>query len=297
MTSPLDAVADWPVDKAAVAVMAPATTADAPLATYGDLQWRTRIASITKILVAYATLIAVEEESLALDQPAGPPGSTVRHLLAHASGLPFRGTTPIAAPGRRRVYSNTGFEVLGDVLSRSTGIAAGDYVSEAVFQPLGMTTTELRGSPAYGARSTPADLSRFAGELLAPTLLAPATFTEAITEQFPGLSGVIPGLGRYRPNPWGLGFELKGSKTPHWTAPDGSPRTFGHFGGTGTGLWVDPDARLACVLIVDREFGPWAPPLWSKLASAILREFRAEARTAPRPATTPGPRARTRRED
>jgi CubicO group peptidase (beta-lactamase class C family) len=296
MMSPLDAVAGWPVDNAAVAVVNPAATADAPLATYGDLHWRTRIASITKILVGYATLIAVEEQSLDLDQPAGPPGSTVRHLLAHTSGLPFRGKAPIAAPGRRRIYSNTGFEVLGEVVTRSTGIPIGDYVTEAVFQPLAMTATELRGSPAYGARSTVADLSRFAGELLAPALIAPATLAEATTEQFPGLSGVIPGLGRYRPNPWGLSFELKGSKTPHWTAPEGSPRTFGHFGGTGTCLWVDPDARIACVLIVDRQFGPWAVPLWSKLASGILGQFTAEARTPQQPAATPPPRARTTRQ-
>ena len=100
----------------------------------------------------------------------------------------------------------------------------------------------------------------------------PATLGEATSEQFPGLAGVVPGLGSYDPNPWGLGFELKGRKVPHWTAPEGSPRTFGHFGGSGTFLWVDPDARLACVVLTDREFGDWAPPLWSALSSAVLME-------------------------
>jgi CubicO group peptidase (beta-lactamase class C family) len=83
---------------------------------------------------------------------------------------------------------------------------------------------------------------------------------------------VVPDLGSYDPNPWGLGFELRGKKSPHWMAPDGSPRTFGHFGGSGTFLWVDPDAHVACVVLSDREFDEWAPPLWSALSSAVLAE-------------------------
>jgi CubicO group peptidase (beta-lactamase class C family) len=212
----------------------------------------------------------VEEGSLSLDQPAGPPGSTVRHLLAHASGLPFNGAAPIAKPGERRVYSNTGFEVLGDTLAAATGIATADYLREGVLAPLQMTATELRGSPAHGAYASVDDLLRFGRELLAPTLVDPATLTTATTEQFPGLMGIIPGMGRYNPNPWGLSFELKDGKSPHWTAPDGSPRTFGHFGGSGTFLWVDPDAELACVVLTDREFGKWAPPLWSALSAKVL---------------------------
>ena len=62
-----------------------------------------RWASVTKPATALATLVAAEEGILDLDDPAGPPGSTVRHLLAHASGLPFDGTAPIARPGERRI--------------------------------------------------------------------------------------------------------------------------------------------------------------------------------------------------
>jgi CubicO group peptidase (beta-lactamase class C family) len=270
VVSPLDAIADWPVDTAAAA----AVSSQEVLASRGDQEWRTRIASITKTWVAYAALIAIEDGSLALDQPAGPEGSTVRHLLAHASGLPFNGRTPIAAPGRRRIYSNTGFEVLGETLDRCTGIPLDSYVAEAVFEPLGMTSSETRGSPAHGGRSTVADMARFGRELLAPSLVAAATLANATTEQFTGLAGVIPGLGRYDPNPWGLGFELKGTKSPHWTAPGGSPRTFGHFGGSGTFLWVDPDAHVACVVLTNRDFGSWAPPLWSSLSATVLTAFR-----------------------
>jgi CubicO group peptidase (beta-lactamase class C family) len=268
--SPLDEIAGWPVETAAAGVTSPSAT----LATYGDGAWRTRIASVTKTFAGYAGLVAIEEGSITLDQPAGPPDSTVRHLLAHASGLPFEGKAPIAPPGRRRIYSNTGISVFGATLADATGIPIAEYMREGIFAPLGMAATELRGSPAHGVRSTVDDLLLYCRELLSPTLVTAASLAEATTEQFPGLSGVIPGLGRYAPNPWGLGFELKGAKAPHWTAPDGSPRTFGHFGGSGTFLWVDPDAQLACVVLTDREFGDWAPPLWSALSENVLAELR-----------------------
>jgi len=264
----LDALAAWPVDRVAGAVVDRA----GGVQTAGDTGWRTRIASVTKPLVALACLVAVEETTLDLDAPAGPPGSTVRHLLAHASGLPFEGAVPVSPPGRRRIYSNTGFDVLGDTLATAAGMPAATYLHEAVAVPLGMDRTELRGSPAKDAWSTVDDLARFAAELLAPTLVAAETLAEATTEQFPGLAGVVPGLGSYDRNPWGLGFEIKGAKSPHWTAPDGSPRTFGHFGGAGTFLWVDPDAAVASVVLTNREFGDWAPPLWSAWSAEVLAE-------------------------
>jgi CubicO group peptidase (beta-lactamase class C family) len=196
----------------------------------------------------------------------------VRHLLAHASGLPFEGTTPIAPPGRRRIYSNAGFEALGATLAAASGTTAGEYLHEAVLAPLGMASSELRGSVAKDVWSTVDDLAAFTAELQAPTLVAPATLAEATNEQFPGLAGVLPDMGSYDPNPWGLGFELKGAKSPHWTAPGGSPRTFGHFGGSGSFLWVDPTALVGCVVLTDRAFGDWAPPLWSSLSAAVLTE-------------------------
>lgn len=262
----LDALGSWPVATAAGVVV----TRRGVVESAGPTGWQTRIASVTKPLVAVAALVAVEEGTLHLDAPAGPPGSTVRHLLAHASGLPFEGLVPVAAPGRRRIYSNTGFELLGEALATAAGMAAAAYLDEAVLAPLGMKATELRGSVAKDAWSTADDLAAFAAELLDPTLVAPETLAEAVTEQFPGLAGVIPDLGRYDPNPWGLGFELKGAKSPHWTAPGGSPRTFGHFGGTGTFLWVDPEAAVACAVLTDRPFGDWAPPLWSTLSGRVL---------------------------
>jgi CubicO group peptidase (beta-lactamase class C family) len=226
-------------------------------------------ASVTKPATALATLVAAEEGVVDLDEPAGPPGSTVRHLLAHASGLPFHGETPIAEPGSRRIYSNTGFEQLAAHVESAAEMAFADYLRQAVFEPLAIGA-ELRGSAGGDVHGTLEDALKLARELLRPTLVAPETLAEATTVQFPGLSGVIPGLGRFEPNDWGLGLELRDAKSPHWTGRGNSPRTYGHFGGSGTFLWVDPDAELACVALGDREFGDWALEAWPRLSDAVL---------------------------
>lgn len=208
----VDAVLDWPVDHAAAAVVGADGTV---LATAGDQDREFRLASVTKPLAAYAVLVAVEEGAVEWDQPAGPPGSTVRHLVAHASGLSFTEAVVQAKPGTRRIYSNAGFDVLGDTVAAAAGMPFAEYLHQAVLDPLGMAATELRGSPAADAVSTAADLSRFAAELQAPTLTH--TSAEARTVAFPGLDGILPGYGRQKPNDWGLGFEIRDGKSPHWT--------------------------------------------------------------------------------
>ncbi|MGW1378948.1 serine hydrolase domain-containing protein [Streptomyces sp. NPDC002446] len=263
-------IENWPVPTAAAAVV----RADGAVAgSCGPLEQRFPLASVTKPLAAYAALLAVEEGAIELDEPAGPEGSTVRHLLAHTSGLAFDEQRTMAEPGTRRIYSNAGFEALGDHIAKATDIPFAQYLHEAVLEPLGMTATELPGSPAKDGLSTVADLIRFAAELQAPRLLAPQTLAEATRVVFPGLTGVLPGYGHQKPNDWGLGFEIRDGKSPHWTGALSSPRTFGHFGQSGTFLWVDPDARAACVALSDRAFGPWAVEVWPKLTDAVLAEL------------------------
>ena len=259
-------LADWPVDQAAAGV----TDADGTSGVGGDPTWSTRIASVTKLLVGLAALVAVEQGALTWDEPAGPPGATVRHLLAHASGLNFDQDRVLAAPGTRRIYSNVGSERFADHLAARTGIPFADYLQQSVLTPLGMTATRLAGSPAHGAHSTVADLLRFARELLRPTLVSPATLAEATRVHFPDLGGVLPGVGRFQPNPWGLTFEIRGEKQPHWTGTRNSPATFGHFGGSGSFLWVDPAVGLACVALTDRQYGPWALAAWPPFSDAVL---------------------------
>ena len=256
----------WPVGRAAVGVIR-----DAPVATVGDTAAVFPWASVTKVVTALATLVAAEEGTLDLDEPAGPPGSTIRHLLAHASGLPLDAGAPIAKPATRRVYSNAGFEVLAAAVAERAEMAFADYVREAVVEPLGLAAT-LAGSPASGMSGTLDDLLALGRELLAPTLVAGETLDEATVVAFPRLAGVLPGYGRMDPNDWGLGFELRDEKRPHWTGERNSPRTFGHFGRSGSFLWVDPPAGIACACLGDTPFGDWAKDAWPRLADALLAE-------------------------
>ena len=267
----LAAIDDWPERYGVPHTSALVRSADAVLETRGEDTRGFRLASISKLLTAYAVLLAVQEEALGLDDPAGPPGSTVRHLLSHAAGYGFEsGAGTIGPPGTRRTYSNQGIEVLAEHLAQVTGIGFGEYLAEAVLDPLGMTGTELRSSPAFGVWGTTADLARFAAELMRPRLLAPELLVAATTIQFPGLSGVMPGVGRFDPLDWGLGFELNFGRPRHWAGPSVSTRAFGHFGGSGTFFWVDPQAGLAAVSLSDLDFGPWALEAWPRLADAVL---------------------------
>ncbi len=265
----LSALADWPVDHVAAALI----TATGVTETFGDTGRVFPLASVTKLLVARAVLVAVEEGAVELDEPAGPPGSTVAHLLAHASGLDFAAREAVAEPGTARIYSSAGYEVLAETVEDATGFAFADYLREAVTEPLGMTATVLDGPAGHGASSNVDDLVRLAAELLLPRLISPETAQRARSVQFPGLDGFTPGYGRYRPNDWGLGPELKGAKDPHWTAPGHSPSTFGHFGQAGTFLWVDPERGAAAVVLTDRPFGAWAKPLWSDFNGSVLSEL------------------------
>jgi CubicO group peptidase (beta-lactamase class C family) len=263
-------VDEWPVEHAAVAVIERGRGGP----SRGDGERLFEWASVTKLVTALAALVAAEEGIVDLDEPAGPPGSTLRHLLAHASGLPLDAGAPIAAPGQRRIYSNAGYEAVAELVSARAEMPFAEYLAEAVLRPIGMDA-ELAGSPASGLRGTLEDLGYLAMFLVDgwPPIVAAETLAEATAVQFPGLVGVLPGFGRMDPNDWGLGFELRDEKRPHWTGEQNSPRTFGHFGQSGSFLWVDPEAGLACACLADRGFGDWAKEAWPRLSDAVLADF------------------------
>jgi CubicO group peptidase (beta-lactamase class C family) len=259
----LGSVAGWPVDHAAVGILrlgrpdggsGPLVTESAGVTGPVDrlFPW----ASVTKPVTALATLVAVEEGSLSLDEPAGPRGSTVRHLLAHASGLGPEAGPPLAPPGTRRIYSNAGYAVVADLIAERSGLAFSEYLSEGVLGPLQMAGTVLRESPggaaAAGLVGPLEDLLALAREWSTPTLVSAETHRAATTIQFPGLAGVLPGFQRFDPCDWGLGVEIRGHKQPHWTGTTNAPDTFGHFGQSGAFLWFDPVIGVACAGLSDR---------------------------------------------
>jgi CubicO group peptidase (beta-lactamase class C family) len=264
----LRTVEGWPAEHVAVGVV----SMQGPEGVQGDMSREFRWASVTKPVTALACLVAAEEGAIDLDGPAGPPGSTFRHLLAHASGLPLEGASPIARPGERRIYSDHGFDVLGAALAASAEMPFAEYLRAAVLEPLGLGA-RYDGRPGSGLYGSLDDLLALGRELLAPTLVAPETIAEATSVRFPGLVGVLPGFGRQEPNDWGLGVELRDAKSPHWTGSRNSPRTFGHFGRSGTFLWVDPDAGVALGCLTDLEFGDWAVEAWPSLSDAVLAEL------------------------
>jgi len=264
---------DWPVGRAGVAVVSPSEVERASVGGVGGGD-EFAVASVTKLMTAMAALAAIEGGRLGLDQPVPEAGNgaTVRHLLAHAAGLPFEPAGGRRPPGARRIYSNMGFRVLADAVADAVGTTFGAWLASSVLRPLDMAATRLatrRGvedDPAAGAVSTLDDLERLACCLLGrgTPVVGRELFAEATSVQFPGLAGLVPGVGRFDPCDWGLGFELHDGKRPHWMGDRRSAAAFGHFGASGCFLWVDPDAELACAAVSDRHFGDdrWAMATW-----------------------------------
>lgn len=271
VSAALSATHDWPVDHLAVGVIDPSGT----VSTIGDRQRRFEVASLTKPVVALGVLVAVEERAVDLDEPfpGAQAGCTLRHLLAHTGGYPFDSEHPVARPGTARIYSNAGFEIIDAGLSRLAGIDTATYLHEAVFEPLAMDRTTLDGSAAGGLVSCVDDLLAFCAELLSPTLIDTATRNDALMPQWPDLAGIVPGVGRFEPCPWGLGLEIAGDKAPHWMGRRRSARTAGHFGANGSMMWIDPSRSLGLVALGDRPFRTWAADAvrsWAALSDSIV---------------------------
>jgi len=270
--APID---DWPVDNVAAAVVVDGVT----VASHGPTDRRFRLASIAKTVTSWAVLIAVEEGIIGLDDVVEPDvnEATLRHLLAHAGGYGFDGPDPIVAIERKRIYSNTGIEVAAAAVARSASMSFEEYLQLGVLDPLEMTSTELLGSPAHAMWSSVDDLARFVAELMAPTLVSNEMASSAFRPHFPSLGGIVPGVGRFDTCPWGMGFEVRGDKSPHWTGSRNSTATFGHFGGAGTLMWIDPssvpDRTIGLVALTDRPFDEWADEAlrsWPRLSDAVI---------------------------
>jgi len=244
----LRAIDGWGAETAAAGVV----RAEGVVATHGPRDVAVRWASMTKLLTGLATLVAVEEGVVDLDEH-------LRRLLSHAGE-------------RRRMYSNDGIEEAAELVAAAAEMPFSEYFREAVVVPLGLRGS-LQGSPASEYVGPLDDLLALGRELLAPTLIAQETLDEATTVQFPGLDGVLPGFGRQEPNDWGLTFELRDDKAPHWTSAHNSPRTFGHFGQAGTFLWVDPELDAACGVLTNKDFGEWAKTAWPAFNDAVVAEL------------------------
>jgi len=264
-----DPASSWPDGRCGVVLLRSADGAEPAQRFWGSLEISFPWASVTKVAVAMAVLVAVEEETLGLDDQVGPRGASVRQLLSHAGGVAPSEHRSLAEPGTRRIYSNAGFEILADALAQAAGLSFETYLHDAVLAPLSMSTTRLEGSAASGLVGTVAELGHLLGELLEPTLLAPATMAEMQRVQGPDLAGVLPGFGRFSPCPWGLGVEVKGDKTPHWSGSSWGPNCVGHFGQRGGFLLIDSAAKIGVGALADLPFGRWAAESWPTMLDGL----------------------------
>lgn len=268
----LTEIDDWPVTNASAAVVTVGPGSAATTAHHGDTGRLFPLASVSKLVTSYSVLIAVEEGAFDLDDTVtdiaaeystdvdGPGDATVRDLLSHASGVGMVDRGRERASRTRRIYSSAGFEILADLVS-STAIPFPEYTRAAVCEPLGIDI-HLSGSAGHGFGATVHDMSTLAAEFLNPTLVSGQLWDEALTAQFPDLDGVVPGYGRQRPCPWGLGVELHDGKSPHWLGSDMPADVAGHFGQSGTFLWFHRPTGRAAVALTDRPFGDWAKERW-----------------------------------
>ncbi len=247
----------------------------------GDVAQVFPLASVTKIVTSLATLREVQQGTISLaevvghapsDTPGGEP-YTLAHLLSHSSGLAAEGDGQDFrdTPGMRRIYSNQGFDVLGDVMESATGLKTSRWIDRQVVAPLGLRSTTVPRSPARSGFGSALDLTVLAEELMRPQLLDPKMSTAFREVALPGLRGILPGYGMQRNNTWGLGVEVKGDKEPHWTPPSASSKTFGHFGMSGSFLWVDPTRNIGAVFLGAEPFGQWHKDNWPILGEEILQ--------------------------
>jgi CubicO group peptidase (beta-lactamase class C family) len=144
-------------------------------------------ASLSKPVFAYGVLKLVDEGKLDLDVPLSKyfpkpyiegderlEKITARYVLSHRTGFPnWRGDghplTIHFTPGERFSYSGEGFVYLAKVVEQVTGKPLNDYMTEAVFQPLGMTSSSYVWRPDYDARTaTGHDAAGQTGEKFKP---------------------------------------------------------------------------------------------------------------------------------
>ena len=232
-----------------------------------------RLASVTKLLSALTILSAADEGVVSLNDQVGPPGASLLHLLAHASGVGFDGGKVRTSPGVRRIYSNIGIDLAADHLGAQSGNDFRHEMRTRVLEPLGMHNTDLTGAPSKGGEGTIPDMARLAQELLKPRVFPQARIDVLSSLAYSGLGGILPGFGYQAENDWGAGAEIRAFKSPHWTSPENSPTTFGHFGMAGSFLWVDREAGLACAALSTVDFGEWSLVSWPETSTAVLRTY------------------------
>lgn len=212
-----------------------------------------------------------------------------------------------AAPLTRVQYSNVGYGLAAIVVETITGQPFAQALQELVLGPLHIegylgatppravaTLANVRGQHAgselepfnsafyrslalpWAGLITSADgalalVRAFAGE--PANFLKPHTREAATRDQSHGLSGGFAPPLLWKPCPWGLGAELRGSKTPHWVPPEAGATSFGHSGASGCIAWASPAANVAWALLGTRTADSgWLLRRGPAIGAAILED-------------------------
>ncbi|MGE3317286.1 MAG: serine hydrolase domain-containing protein [Planctomycetaceae bacterium] len=132
------------------------------------------------------------------------------------------------------------------------------------------------GAPWGGLLTTPADLARFArmmlgrGSLEGRRILSPATIAVATENQLPGFSELTEGDRTGRP--WGLGWRLRWPGHSENFGDLLGPNMYGHWGATGTLLWIDPEQNCFAIVLTTQPQEPRG--LWlARLSNALSAAF------------------------
>jgi CubicO group peptidase (beta-lactamase class C family) len=233
--------------------------------SWGDTERVRPWASVTKVAVALAVGVEIGWGSHRLDEPAGPEGATLAHLLSHASGLGTEVGSLGATVGTKRIYSNAGYDAIAAHVVRDGDVA--QWLSQRVADALGIRWL-FDGRASSGLYGSLDALSRLSVAWLRGDCVDPDTYRRLTSPFLPDLSGVTPGWGSFSPNLWGLGPEIKGQKN-HWMGSRFSPSSFGHFGRSGSFMLIDPIEKIAVCALSDEPFGPWSQQLWPALLDTL----------------------------
>lgn len=245
--------------------------------TSGDITAEFPLASVTKLFAARGFLIAIERGIIRLEdvREVGfpPEETTFRQLISHVSGVSFDSPTRCASAGKKRVYTNFAFEEADRWVSSQLGTCFADWLDENVVAPLELQDTYIPGSVAHSGRGSVRDLVRLGQELLTPQLVSFSLAEHARTVQFSGLRGVTPGFGSYADNQWGLGMEIRADKQHTWFPLLSEGATFGHFGRSGSFLWVAPESGFGAAFLGAEPTGQWHKDHWSRLNDWLIHSF------------------------
>lgn len=188
-------------------------------------------------------------------------------------------------PGTQVRYQSMGIAMLAEVVHQLSGMELRAFLRKEVFEPLGMRETSLGwraemqdcvaavrlspeqartdwnwntpywlgfGAPWGGLITSPADFSRFCrmmlggGTLDGVRVLSPGSVRAMTSNQLAAMPD-IPEADR-RCRPWGFGWRLQWPGQPESFGDLLGPRTYGHWGASGTLCWIDPDAEAFFIL-------------------------------------------------